>query len=177
MFTYSLAAGSPPVIPSLMEMGLPVPDPSVPGSRADLTDVPHTYWGLDPPANDCDRNEQTCRHIVRYQNQLVLTLANSRAGFRQSKKHLPSIPCAALPTSLECALSWAGRAWCFCLCVLFLPSLEQGCSNEMLLPMTSEDFVAEGDSSNALSLACRGCLCCENYHSLSWQRLVKYPLF
>ena len=45
-----------------------------------------------------------------------------------------------------------------------MPSLEQGRSYEMLLPMMSEDFVAEGDASSALSLACRGCpwLCCEN---------------
>ena len=61
MFTYSLAAGSPPVIPSLVEMGLPVPDPSVPVSSADLTDVPHAYWGLDPLPNDRDRNKQMCR--------------------------------------------------------------------------------------------------------------------
>lgn len=39
--------------------------------------------------------------------QLVLTLAKTRAGFRQIKG---KIPCAVLPTCLECGLSWAGRA-------------------------------------------------------------------
>lgn len=43
--------------------------------------------------------------------QLVLTLANSRAGFRQSKKHLPSIPYAALSMGLAMCfeLSWESK--------------------------------------------------------------------
>lgn len=177
---YSLAAGSPPMIPSLVDMGLPVPDPSVPVSSARRRDVPHAYWSLDPLANDCDRNKQTCRCNVRYQTQLVLTLGNSRAGFRQSEKHLPSIPCAALPTSLECALSWAGREGRFCLCVPLMPSLEQGRSYEMLLRVTSEDVLAKGATSSPLFLARHGWL------AVLWKqfpfthfldKLVKYPLF
>ncbi|XP_010149271.1 PREDICTED: potassium voltage-gated channel subfamily H member 1-like, partial [Eurypyga helias] len=50
-----------PVIPSLVERGLSVPDPAVPVGSAVRTSIPHTYWGLDPPANDCDRNEQAWR--------------------------------------------------------------------------------------------------------------------
>lgn len=50
--------------------------------------VPHRYWALDLLANDCDRKMQLCRHL-RYQNQLVLTLAHSSAGFSQGKKPFP----------------------------------------------------------------------------------------
>lgn len=105
-------------------------------SGTDPSGVPPTYRALAPPANDCDRKKQARRHCeapinlgfsckvlaghglickvpvmvlaVRYQS--VTVLANSRAGFRQSKKPLPistslSIPCAAFPTGLE-------HAWC-----------------------------------------------------------------
>lgn len=45
-----------------------------------------------------------------------------------------------------------------------MSSLEQGCSYEMPLPVTSEGFVAERVASSTVSLVYHGCpgLCCEN---------------
>lgn len=77
--------------------------------------------GLDPRADGCDRNKQTCRSLEGTQtDQLVLTLAKPRAGFRQSRRQ-HSLCWSSCLSWMWFELSWEGRTLLDCVSPLCLP--------------------------------------------------------
>lgn len=149
VFTYSLGAGSPLVIPA----GAVAPRPRPFGDSEEVF-PPCWVWHAD----DCDRNKQEHWKVPKLVNwswpelDLELDLGKVKGN----------IPCAALPV-LNVWAELRGQDTSG-LCIPFVPSVEQACRYKMLLPVMLKDLVAKGKVSSAVCLACHycPCLCCES---------------
>lgn len=136
--------------------------------------------GLDPRADGCDRNKQTCRSLEGTQtDQLVLTLAKPRAGFRQSRRQ-HSLCWSSYLSWMWFELSWEGRTLLDCVSPLCLPwnrpaGVKCYCLWCLKTLWPREKFPVLCAWHVIIVPVCA--VKAVSFHSLSQQMPVKYPLF